>query len=75
MPQLTMTVTPQLTNVVIDPNGPRLILQGTYTESGETRPVRSFSEDVTDSLTPTQLGYIQAIANRAQQWLDNRTVQ
>jgi hypothetical protein len=71
--QVSLDVDAKLTGIHISPSDPpRLILMGEWRLSDGGR-VRTFQEDVTDSLSDAQRTTLAALVNRAQTWLANRT--
>lgn len=53
-----------------DQANPRLILEGVQQDAATGATVRSFSEDVTSQLNPTQKSRITGIVTQAQAWID-----
>lgn len=66
---LTFDVEGVVTGIRIEVRGPRLIIEGVQ-QATDGRTVASFSEDVTDQLTPTQRAALTTIVTRAQAWID-----
>ena len=67
--QITLNVSAVVTGIRISAAG-RITIDGVLQDTTTGATVRSFSEDVTDQLTPTQLAHVTAIVQRAQQWAD-----
>ena len=73
--QVQIDVDAKLTGITIIPTDPpRLMLTGVWRVAGDDgRPVRQWSEDVTDQLTPTQQQFLVGLVMRANTWLANKT--
>lgn len=74
MAQLTIEVNAVVTGIRIDVTARRLLCEGVLQNTATGETVRSFREDVTDSLSPAMKANLTALVTRAQTWADNKMV-